>query len=337
MWFREGDLIEDLNGIIFDVKGLVHPPNHVVAFPRFVPDVEGDRKRDNIAYSKVYALSARYALLEKQFPQYLVHDAVFGERLCEVPTDCIKRHYRPTERLQELRNSSQLDPLEHYALEFVSFLKDSANIPWTALGVSGSILIKLHTPNSDIDSIVYGSENCYKLYSALTSPPNKGKGKIRFYREETSLRALFDFRSKDTNVSFENFVRTESRKILQGKYRGHDYFIRCVKDWNETSERYGDVQYSNAGYAKIKATVADNSEALFTPCSYKIKNVQFLEGIVAKPITEIVSFRGRFCEHAKNDEAVIAQGKVEHVRSVKGDEYFRLLLGNKPSDFMILA
>ena len=209
MLFREGDFIEDLNGIIFDVKGLVHPPNRVVAFPRFIPDVGGNRKRGNVVYSKVYALSARYALLEKRFPHYLIQDDLFGERLCEVRIDCIKQHYRPTERLQKLRNSSQLDPLEQHAIEFVSFLKDSANIPWTALGVSGSILIKLHTPNSDIDPIVYGSENCYKLYSALMSLSDKGKGKIRFYREETSLRALFDFRSKDTSVSFEDFVRTE--------------------------------------------------------------------------------------------------------------------------------
>jgi predicted nucleotidyltransferase len=337
MRFREGDLVEDVNRIIFDVKGLVHPPNRVVAFPRFVPDARGDRKRGNIAYRKVYALSARYELLQKQFPQYLIKDSVFGEELCEVPTTNIKRHYRPVERLRELRKSSKLDTLEQNALEFISVLKESANIPWDNLGISGSILAKLHTSTSDIDPIVYGVENCRNLYVALANLPEKAKNRIKFYRTEKELRTLFEFRSKDTQVSFEDFVRTESRKVLQGKYLQHDYFIRCIKDWNETDERYGDVQYSNAGYAKIRATVVDDSEAVFTPCKYKIENIQHLEGTVAKPISEIVSFRGRFCEHARTDETVIAQGKVERVRSVKGDEHFRLLLGNKPSDFMILT
>lgn len=55
-------------------------------------------------------------------------------------------------------------------------------------------------------------------------------------------------------------------------------------------------------------------------------------------IEEIASFRGRFCEQARNGETVIAQGKVEQVTDRKQNrEYFRLLLGNKPSDYMLLA
>jgi len=63
--FREGDLIESIDNIVFDVKGLVHPPNRVVAFIRYVPDPKGNRKRDGNRYSKFYALSKRYALLKR--------------------------------------------------------------------------------------------------------------------------------------------------------------------------------------------------------------------------------------------------------------------------------
>jgi predicted nucleotidyltransferase len=337
MWFREGDFIEDVNRVIFDVKGLVHPHEHVVAFPRFVPDLEGDRKRGAVTYRKVYALSARYELLEKQFPQYLVQDSVFGERLCEVPVSDVRRHYRPDERLQELRVSKQLDSLEQHTVAFASLLKESANVPWSALGVSGSILTRLHTSASDIDPIVYGVENCHKLHSALTKLSTDKKSPLKPYRTSQALRKLFEFRQKDTQVSFEDFVRTESRKVLQGKYLGHDYFIRCVKDWNEIGERYGDVHYSNAGYAKIKATVVDASEAIFTPCTYRIENTHVLKGKNVKLISEIASFRGRFCEQAENGESVVAQGKIEQMWSRGGKESFRLLLGNLPSDFIILA
>jgi predicted nucleotidyltransferase len=333
--FREGDLVEDLKRVFFDVKGLVHPSQRVVAFPRFVPDDAGERTRRQLAYRKIYALSARYELLERRFPQYLVQDKVFGERLCEVPVKDVRRHYRPIERLRELRSSKQLDKLENDALNFVLSLKERANVPWNALGISGSILAKLHMPTSDIDPIVYGTNSCRRVHCALKSLHGNEKGSVRSYDEE-ELRALFDFRSKDTKVNFEDFVRTELRKVLQGRYRGHDYFVRCVKNWNEVVEKYGDVHYSNAGYSTIKATVVDASESIFTPCIYNIEKVRVLKG-VKRSVSEIASFRGRFCEQAENGEAVVAQGKLERVQNKSGEVRFRLLLGNKPSDFMILA
>jgi predicted nucleotidyltransferase len=151
------------------------------------------------------------------------------------------------------------------------------------------------------------------------------------------LRELFQFRVRDTQMLFKDFAKAESRKVLQGKFKNREYFMRFVKHCSEINTEYGAVCYKNLGYAKIKAMIEDDLEAIFTPCSYKIKNVQILEG-AHFPIEEIASFRGRFCEHARKDEIVIAQGKAEKVMSSKQDrEFFRLLLGNKPSDYMILG
>ena len=110
-----------------------------------------------------------------------------------------------------------------------------------------------------------------------------------------------------------------------------------MKEWNETNEQYGDLCYKNSGYAKITANIADTSDSLFTPCTYKLKDVVVVEGPKLAPITEIVSFRGRFCEQATNIEAIEAQGKVEHVTNKKNQsEHYRLIIGNKPSDYMVL-
>jgi len=139
-------------------------------------------------------------------------------------------------------------------------------------------------------------------------------------------------------MSFEDFVKVESRKAFQGKFMRTDYFVRFVKNWSQATERYGDVCYKNSGYARITASVADDSEALFTPCTYRIENVQVVDGAKVEPIKEIVSFRGRFCEQAKTGEAVNAQGKVEKVTDTRNNsEYYRMILGNKPSDYMVLS
>jgi predicted nucleotidyltransferase len=333
----EGDLIQISGGSIFEIKGLVHPPGKVISFPRFVLDLHGNRIHGKHAYKKIYSMSERFKFLEQNFPHYIVHDVVFDEKLCEVPLENVKHHYNPVNRLRQLRIGDRLDPLERDSLNFLEALKDRAGISWSKIGISGSLLVKLHTQTSDIDPIVYGSENCRKVYRALKSLTQDPKSNIKKYvRKE--LQKLHEFRVRDTAMSFENFVRTESRKVMQGKFKRRDYFMRCVKDWREIQEKYGSVKYKNVGYARIKAEIEDSSEAIFTPCSYKLKNVEILNGTKAYSIEEIASFRGRFCEQAAAGEIVIAQGKVERVTDEwQNREHFRLLLGNKPSDYMVLA
>ncbi|MGB9714376.1 MAG: nucleotidyltransferase domain-containing protein [Candidatus Bathyarchaeales archaeon] len=334
--FREGDFVETKQGSIFDVKGLIHPPNRVIAFVRYFPSDKGIRKSKGALYEKVYSLSSRYDWLRKKFPQYLVYDPIFDEVLCEVPIKDIKSHFKPTEALRRLRKAEKLEDLELKVLEMANLLKSSAKIHWNVIGASGSVMVGLHTPSSDIDLVVYGSENCQRVYAVLRELLKTQETPFKPY-EKADLRVLFDFRSKDTMMSFEDFVAVESRKVLQGKFMERDYFIRFVKDWNEISEKYGDVCYRNCGYTRIEATVADDSESIFTPCTYKIENVKIVEGPKLEPIEEISSFRGRFCEQAKNGETVIAQGKLEHVTDKRQNrEYFRILLGGKTSDYMVL-
>jgi len=333
---REGDFVETVEGLFLDVKGLVHPPNRIVAFIRYFPDEKGNRSQGMSTYGKVYSFSDRFALLEEDYPQYLIHDPIFDERMCEVPTDRLKMRYDPIMKLRKLRNSENLDPLESKARNFAVFLKEKSKIPWNAIGISGSILVGLHKVDSDIDVIIYGSVHCRKVNSALKEMLRDSDSVLRSYNVQ-DLERLFDFRSKDTVVSFEDFVRTESRKSFHGKFMNTDYFIRFVKDWNEIDEKYGDIQYKNLGQARIKGIISEDSESIFTPCKYMLKNTIVIDGSRSVTITEIGSFRGRFCEQAKTGETIVAQGKVEKVTDRRTNRtHFRLLIGNSPSDHMIL-
>jgi predicted nucleotidyltransferase len=333
---REGDLIQTADNVIFDVKGLVHPPEKVVAFPRYIPTEGGNRVRGANLYGKVYNLAERFRYLEKNAPQLIVHDPVFGETICEVPVAAITKHYQPAEELKQLRERKKLADLERKAVTLTETLKENADIPWSSIGISGSIMAGLFTLQSDIDPLVYGTENCRRAYSALESLLKDESSRFKPYTRD-ELRTLFDFRSKDTKMKFEDFVRVEQRKAFQGKFDGVDYFVRFVKGWNEAGEEYGDVIYRNSGYAKMTATIADDSEALFTPCTYKLENVKIAEGPQLEPITEVVSFRGRFCQQARKCETVAVQGKVEHVKDTRNHyENYRIIIGNKRSDYMVL-
>jgi predicted nucleotidyltransferase len=337
---REGDLIRTKSNVVFDVKGLVHPPNKVIAFPRFIPSPQGTRKGKDALYGKVYSLGDRFKYLQENHPDLIVFDHVFGETMCEVPIEEIAEHYQPTEKLAELRKTKNLTTLESKALQLATTLKEKAGIPWSAIGISGSIMAGLTTEKSDIDPLVYGVENSRKAYITLQELLEEANSGFNPY-SRMELQTLFDFRSKDTQMSFEDFEMVENRKAFQGMFMGTDYFIRFVKDWAETGESYGDVCYTNSGYAKITAKIVDDSDSLFTPCTYRSRDVVVIEGSKLVPIKEIVSFRGRFCKQVPTDQqeptTVEVQGKVELCTDTRTKEnHYRIIIGNKPTDYMVI-
>ena len=126
---REGDLIRTKANVVFDVKGTVHPQDKVIAFPRFIPSPEGTRKGNDTTYGKVYSLGDRFSYLQKNHPELIVYDPVFGETLCEVPIDQIAQLYQPTEKLAQLREAKNRSALEEKALSFGSYTQRKSRHP----------------------------------------------------------------------------------------------------------------------------------------------------------------------------------------------------------------
>ena len=334
---REGEILESLDGLFFDVKGLVHPPDRIVAFIRFYPNVNGNRIKGSKLYRKVYSLKDRYRLLKERYPRYLVYDPVFDEVLCEVPRNEVKSIHDPVEFLKEiLLNRERLDELTLKALSFAEVIKRHSKIPWESIGVSGSVMIGLHQESSDIDIVVYGSKNCLAVYETMRELLEE-EDCVRPYREE-ELKKLYKFRYSDTHMRYEDFERVERRKVTQGIYLDREFFIRFVKNFDEERESYGSILYKNCGRILVKAEVADSSDSIFTPCRYGIENVEVVKGRKVESITEIASFRGRFCDQAREGELIVAQGKLERVERADGREYhYRVLLGGSPEDYMIVV
>ena len=337
--FREGDFIETRERLIFDVKGLVHPPGMVIAFLRYYPSETGTRTREGTRYAKVYSLDERYQMLKKIAAPYIYFDKVFGSNMQGVPVKDIEHHYEPSARLKELSaNRSDLQAIEELSLSFCELLSKSSRIPLGKVGVTGSILVGLQTEGSDIDVIIYSAENCLSAYEAIGSLYTDSESGLKPYNDK-ELRKLYKFRSSDTHTEWKSFLRTEKRRRLQGTYRGRDYFLRFVKDWDEVQEEYGDHTYKPQGRATIKATVTDDSESVFTPCLYKISDVKVIEGDYCEelPLNEICSFRGRFCVIAKKGEVVTGRGKLELVNNRSGPVNTRLIIGEDKQDFLTLS
>jgi predicted nucleotidyltransferase len=333
----EGYYLETRDRLFFAVKGLEHPPDRVIAVLRYAPDPErGDRKKGASLYRRYYHFSEQEQFLQASYPEYLGYVQVFQATLQSVPRSLIQRVYDPRRRLKEMTQAQAREPLERDAADFTTVLKAQAGVPWSALGITGSLLIGMHTKNSDLDVVVYGTKNCEKVYRALRTLLDTQPVPELRRLDTRGLEELYAGRVMDTHMDFRDFAGAEKTKVNQGRFRQRTYFIRFVKNVHEVTEIYGDLRYFPVGRAAIAASIADDREAMFTPCRYKLTNVRSLQGPQVPDLSEIVSFRGRFCEQARTGDPVIATGTLERVQSSRGDTWYRLLLGNSPQDSMVV-
>ncbi|MCR4408293.1 MAG: hypothetical protein NUW24_15470 [Anaerolineae bacterium] len=332
---REGFALETHEGLIFTVKGLIHPPETVIAYLRYVPAPQGERLRDGVSYRRVYHFDEPIRMLETRFPRYLFFDRVFGRQLQGVPHSYIRRVYDPRHKLAELSQSGGGDQAEEAALRFAELLHRAAEVPFPCLGLSGSILLGLHTSASDLDMVVYGVEAGRRVHRALRLLLSEPSGEVTPLNEQ-ELRALHAAHAMDTGVPLADFIHLQRRKVNEGRYQGRGYFIRFVKDVTETGEKYGDRRYTPLGPARIRALVTDDSETIFTPCRYGLERVRFLVGEWVADLREVVSYRGRFCEQARAGEEIVAQGILERVTSQSDDMvYHRLVVGGQRGDYLV--
>jgi len=320
--------------LFFDVKGLLHPPDRIVAYLRYYPDKRGARLHSGRRYVKVYELSQRHRLLAHRWPEYLYYDEVQGRELQGVPKDAVLRLHKPEHRLAAILHSRHRDMLEMTATRLIEVLARRSGLPPASFGISGSLLVGLYRRDSDIDVITYGAEAARCVHRTLNALLEEDEYFHR-YREH-DLKRLYARRGLQRAIGFKDFAIQESRKALQGRFMDHDYFIRCVKEWREITEVYGGARYRPKGRCTISARVLDDTQSLLTPCRYLLEHVRVLAGATSRTPREVVSFRGRFAEQARSGERIFARGRLE---SVDSDEshHFRLVVGEGGTDVLRTA
>jgi predicted nucleotidyltransferase len=332
----ESHYLETLEGMFFAVKGLEHPPERIVAVLRYVRDPDrGDRFKDGMRYRRLYQFAEQEALLKKAGRCYLAHDEVFGTTLQSVPRSSVRRSYDPRLRLRQLYSKSN-NGIEEDAVAFARLLENEAGIQRSSLGITGSLLIGLHTDMSDLDFSVFGIRDCRKVYGTLRGLLETESCSELCRLDSAGMKELYRQRNADTPMSFKDFADLEKRKVNQGSFRKRTYFIRFIEDIGEWGEGYGFRHYTPMGRARISASIADAQKAIFTPCRYMLAESRSTDGTPIPVVEEITSFRGRFCEQARTGETVIAEGTLERVQTQKGETWCRLLLGNSPNDTMIV-
>ncbi|MEM3974357.1 MAG: hypothetical protein QW320_08320, partial [Ignisphaera sp.] len=152
---------------IFYVKGVSHPPNRVVAFPKYVPRSDGDRIHPSgLRYAKIPGVDNEMRFLLSNYPHYIAYDSFFCRPVPTVPLSDIETVLNPLEKAEEILLHRVIeDDVIRSVREFILLANEVGCV--RNIGVSGSILANLHTHNSDIDIVVYGWRDSIKMYRFL--------------------------------------------------------------------------------------------------------------------------------------------------------------------------
>jgi predicted nucleotidyltransferase len=320
----EGFFIITTDGLVFEVKSVVHPENRTIAYLRYVPSSDS-----STGFRKVYNLSERETYLKERYPEYLWTSKPHGRTVQSVPRERILKILNPIEFLTRLQNLDELSPLQHDTIVLSEKLVEMTEIEWSDIGLTGSQLVGVAREDSDIDLVVYGLKACRQFYSGLSSVIDKIP-EIRRYSGQ-SLEEHVSFRWGEQSDFRSVLLRIEEEKLLQGFFGKHHFFIRLVKTPSDLDYGYGDLSYQMTGYQKVSGKVLSSQDSIFTPCEYHIECDDEQTGI-----EKLISYRGRFTEQVSTGDQFEAFGRVELVTNHRtGNQYLHLILGEHPEDYLI--
>ncbi|MEM2201907.1 MAG: nucleotidyltransferase domain-containing protein, partial [Ignisphaera sp.] len=284
-----------------------------------------------IRYRRLLTVSEEYNYVISKYSRYLKFDDFFGREVVVVPLTDIAYVYNPLQRSKEIIYKGALEnPVLKDIRDMVLDISESTGIK--EIGVSGSILVNLFREDSDIDIVVYGVNNGLNVYKYLSDVIDKDPRYKRYRIRD--IQGLHARRSLETPIPSEQLLKQESRKVLEGIFKGREYFIRLIKyHWEEPS--YGSYKCVKLGKTTMKLRIIDSKESIFTPCRYRVEVIDVLEGVKAD-VVEVYSLRGRFTEVAQEDEVIIVKGTVERIEPLSGGDYYRLYLGDQGDYIMVI-
>ncbi len=332
--FRDRDFIRTEEGLFFCVIGPVHPNDRIISYLKYVPEKSGswgwgdERFRRVLRSYTIPSLLETLEILASSFPQYLFQSEFLNITMSAVPVDRIARHYKPEEKLRTLLKASNLDPLQERLVDFARILAEMSHVSLEDLGVTGSILIDIHRPEfSDLDVTVYGRKSGLAVMRAMMEAPSsrpvvnrlEGEALERWCREKVLSYPL----SSDEALEIFN------RRWNIGTFKGRFFSIHPVKLEDEVCEEYGDKTFHPDGLCTVTAVVVDDTESIFLPAIYNVRDARVLEGPRVEDVVEIVSYEGLYSGLARVGETIVAKGKLELVvERNTSRRYHRVLVGS---------
>lgn len=292
----EGYSIKTKEQDIFDVRGVTHPKDEIIAYIKYAYDTSSKR------YTKMRSIREGSDYLRKYGTTYLR-----GSSVQCVAYKKIDRIYDPKAKIKALRESLKIDELQKKVVRIVHYLEEYG-LDVDRIGVSGSILCDLHSvQNSDIDLSIYGKENGEKFFKIA---PQLFKRNIFEKYDELGLLNLYRRHNYATKMDYNLFVKINREKVNQGYFEGSEFFIKCIDEDLELF--YPTPERKREPFDELKVRITPNTSSIFTPGTYDVSNeyrkAHFFRARfsgIAKPMDVII--KGHFEKYKNSNRIIIGE------------------------------
>ena len=265
---------------------------------------------------KLYTAQNYQSFIEtfrKNFPDYIYYCYLRNKELISASLCSIERVYVPKECLSALIKLEHPDTLQKMALDLISMLSRESGVGMDDFGIHGSIALNMHAPESDIDFVVYGSENFRKVEATITRLVNEGV----------------------LSYIFSN--RLDAARLFQGRYLNKIFMFNATRKPEEVKIKYGMFRYSSIDPVRFQCAISDDTETMFRPATYKIANYKPLDSASELPIDKIpdrvISNIGCYRNVAHEGGEIKVSGKLERVEEIKtGDVFYQVVVGTATSE-----
>ncbi len=247
------------------------------------------------------------------FPEYVYYCIFKGKEILSAPLTSIRDVYVPRDCLEHVLALEKRDSLQNTAINLVELLSKESRVPLKDFGLHGSIALNMHTSRSDIDLVIYGGRNFRKLENVIDKLAENGT----------------------LNYVFKN--RIDKARRYKGRFKGKLFMFNAVRKSEEIKSKYGDFKYAPFHKVTFECKVKDDSEAMFRPAVYKIKNYdpvdpasELRDDLVP---TIVVSMIGCYRNVARKDDTIRVSGMLERVQHTETKETFhQVVVGTGSSE-----
>ena len=339
MHFYESSIITTVDGLHCQVYGNEHPLGSILVKPKYIPTDKlhsdilpyrflAGRKMNRLnLWADKNELKRYIEEFKIKYPEYIYKSTMHEDyRLFfSIPINRIERIYFPKKGLSELMSMpiKSLDEHLKTVYEFVALLLKSG-LRIDDLGVTYSALMGHYLSSiSDINIVVYGKENFWKLMSYLETASHP---LLRWKTEKEWM----DFRQRRNRFlifSKEQFLRDMQRKKSEGYFNETLFVIFAVENENEVWFKWNQESYKALGLVNVEGTVVDNFSSVVRPGFYEIKDSKIIEGYENVPVKQIVFYSRDYCSLANPGEKISACGILEKVTPKNGKQYHRVCVG----------
>ena len=346
MHFYESVLIDTVDGFQCKSYSNEHPEGRIIVKPKYIPKnvLEGEGLKYRFLFEKCmirFNLFARKENLasyvgqfRRKFPDYIYDCRDTKNWFFVVPKEKIKAVHDPKKGLQELLKipKKDLDGYLTLVTELVEFLTKSG-VKAQNLGITHSTLLGNYTPGkSDIDIIIYGKDNGWKILDYLKAAKHE---KLHWKTDNEWKKYYQEHKtSESSHFTEEEYVKHMRRKRYEGMFGGTVFTLFTVEEPGERWFRWGEDKFEPIGTATITGKVTGHYNSHVRPGCYDIADGKII-GMHGKElkidnsieIKRVVTYSIPFVQQAVKGEKITACGLLELVAPKKGRKYYRLVIG----------